>query len=247
MFSVKKVILSVLVLFVVFSFTVPAVADQGEKIGTAPIHHSDPVRRIDRHLVSMHKIADHIGYQINWEVMENKVEGYLGDFFFSTSDFIVFRGELFVKEHVFNRDFGIELRDRGNHYDIYLHQPQPVSENGGDLELEVQAHATTVNRNEPIAVSIVLMNNTGEEEQLRFSSGQKFDLVMNRFNRERWRLSDGKGYTQQVIREDLGDREYLLFTTLIEPDVNRGRYNLEAEIITTEKTITSEPVVITVR
>ncbi|MFW5787912.1 MAG: BsuPI-related putative proteinase inhibitor [Halanaerobiales bacterium] len=238
----KVFYLSLVIFISVFSLTLSA--DEGELIGSQTIDLSDPVLRIDEDLVPLNDIASNINYSLEWELVEDEVQGSLGDLSFSTSDFIIYQNELYVNHDIFKPELGLEVEMRGNTYYFYRYKSEPEIE---ELKLDLQTSETTLERKEPLAVSLLLLNNIGKDIEFYFASSRKYDLVIKRYDREVWRLSEGKVYTQNIIQQELKEGEYLLFTELITPDLNPGRYNLTAEIETTDEIIQSDSVVIKIK
>ncbi len=238
--KIKFIILITLVIIIISGFSISVEVTTGGEIGSFTYQSEGPIQRLQDDFIPINRVADALNYRLNWELWQNKVEGNLHNIFFSTSEFIIYRGQLYLPLEFFEPTFGFNIEKRGNRYFIYSYL-----ELDGELQIDLQTHTNSISSDKPLAVTVILLNN-GEEIDLNFSSSQRYDLVLTRFNREVWRLSDGKGYSAVRGTEKLKRGEYLLFTDLIELDFNRGRYNLIAEITASEKTIESKPLTITI-
>ena len=240
----RLILILALMIFLVSGWTVFTGAEDGELIGSLTIDMSDPVRRMDSDFIPVNRIAEHINYELDWELKDDQVEGYLGDLFFSADDYFIHQDRLYLPVDLFTPEFGLNIEQRGNRYFIFAYQKQ---RRVAEIKVDLKTNTDTVARDEPLAVSVLLLNNTGELVEVNFRSGLKYDLVLTRFGREQWRLSDGRAYTQAIISEELEDRDYLLFTNLIQPELRRGQYELTAEINTTDEIRKSEPITITIQ
>ena len=240
----KTFLLCTVVLALFLSLSTGATAEQGQLLGSISIDRSDSIYRMDEDYMPLERIAANLGLDLEWETESGKVQGYLEENYFSTSDFIIRGGDLFLLQNEFRPKFGLEVELRGNRIYIYDHRKEVTTR---DLELKINASSSTINRGAPLGVTIMLANNTGEDLELKFNTGQKYDLILERHGREAWRLSEGRGYTQAIQRETLADRDHLIFTEVIEPDIRRGRYNLIAEITNAEKNIEKQSIIIEVR
>lgn len=232
--GIRIFLLITIILTVVMGFSLGTAAEEGQLLGSISIDRSAPIYRMDEDFMPLERIAANLGYDLEWNIEEGRVQGYLEDGYFSTSEFIVRGGDLFLLKEEFRSHFGLEVELRGNRIYIYDYREEVTKE---ELKLEINTSASNVRRGEPLGVTIMLVNNTGEELDLEFRTGQKYDLILERHGREVWRLSEGRGYTQAIQRETLSDRDYLIFTEIIKPDVRRGRYNLIAEITTADPEI----------
>ncbi|MFW5787589.1 MAG: BsuPI-related putative proteinase inhibitor [Halanaerobiales bacterium] len=240
----KKITFIILVLFVMFLFTgltIPvqteSEAESEEMVGRFTYKTEGPISRLEHDSLPLEKVADTLDYNFNWDLWQGEVRGNIDDINFTVDDFIVYRNRLYIPIIDIEEILGLRIKKRGHTY--YLYQKEKIK--GDELELKINTHTDEINRDDPLAVTILLPNNTGEEVELRFSSSQRFDLVLTRFDREVWRLSDGRGYAAVSETKTLEDGEYLLFTELLDLNVGRGKYELTAEITARDKTITSEP------
>ena len=240
-------LISGLILLLVLGLSVALYADDDDNyreedrkmIARLRVNMSDPVLRMNKDFIPLHEVAQEIDYSLNWECSQDRVRGRLGNLNFSTSNFIIYRGELYIHESMFTPAFGLEVEIRGLRYYFYRYQEKEDMER---LELKINTHTSSLDKRDPLAVSILLLNNTEDDIEIRFRSGQKYDLVLSHYGREVWRLSEGKGYIQSIIEQELDEGEHLLFTSLIKPNLDRGRYSLTAEIKTTEGVIRSDSV-----
>lgn len=239
-----KVILLTVVLCLSLSLLVSADNNKNQLMGSFQVQKSQAVKINSKDYVPLEEVARILDYNYNWELVKTKVKGHLNHRNFDSESFMIAYGYLYLPLDFFEELFDIEIIIKGNKYYVYRYRPYiPVISN---LKLVLQTDRTHYRRNELIAVSLLLLNQSDRSYTLRFNSSKKFDLILKRYNREIWRLSDNMGYLQSLSFETLRPGEFRLFTNLIEPGNDRylssTYYTLEAEITTTNGMIISDEV-----
>ncbi len=240
----KQVLLvSVFLLSMLLLVSTVSLADN-EPMGSFNVKMPKSVDIKSNEYVPLDEVASTIGFEFEWRFNKGKIEGSFGNATFSSDNFIIADGHLYLPISIISDIFGLHIEIRGNKYFIYR-RFQPLY----GIDLVLKSHKTKVERNEPIAVSILLFNESNRSINLRYTSGKKYDLVLKRYGREVWRLSEGKGFISVLRTETLASGDYLLYTELIQPAENRymyrGDYELVAEINTTNGTVTSNVVTLT--
>ncbi len=210
------------------------------------IENNKKIKFTNRELAPFTDVAKILDYNHNWELDKGEIRGHLRSNYFKTDDFVIAYGDLFLPVEFYENKFGIEIVIRGNNYFIYVSEKFNKSERYDQFELVINLNKKNYDRYEPIAVTVLLLNKSNEKQLLKFSSGQKYDIVMERYGREIWRLSEGRGYLQSISVSELDAHDYLLYTNLIKPGSDRylaeAEYTLFAEINTTEGSIISNQV-----
>ncbi len=247
----KKINLKILVLTIILclslSFLVSADNSNRELIGSFELQNNRAININSKHYVPLEEVAEALNYNYDWDRKKTEIDGHLNYQDFETKSFLIAYGYLYLPLKSYEELFDLEIVTRGNRYYIYRNRP-PYIEASSDLELVLQTDKTQYKRNEPIAVSLLLLNQSELTETLRFNSSKKYDLILKRYNREVWRLSDNMNYMQALTLEVLERNGYRLYTNLIEPYkdsyISRTEYTLEVEMITTNGMVMRDEVVI---
>ncbi len=241
-----NVILLTLILCLSLSFLVSADNNKNELMGNFQLQGNRTIRINSKDYVPLEEVARILDYKYDWEREKTKVNGHLNRSNFETESFLIAYGYLYLPLEFYEDLFDLEIIVKGNKYYVYRIRP-PYIPIISDLKLVIQTDKTHYERNEPIAVSLLLLNESNRSYTLRFNSSRQYDLVLKRYNREIWRLSDNMRYTQSLSIEVLKQGDYRLFTNLIEPGRDRFLlsspvYTLEAEITTANGIIISDGV-----
>lgn len=239
-----KVILFTLVLCLAFSFLVSADNSNNELIGRFQLQKNQAIKINSVDFVPLEEVARILDCKYNWERVKTEVNGHLNYSYFESDTFMIAYGYLYLPLDFFEEFFDIEIIIRGNNYFVYRINPYiPVI---ADLKLVLQTDKNSYKRHEPIAVSMLLLNQSDRSYTLRFNSSKKYELILRRYKRVIWRSSDNIGYLQALSFELLKPGDYRLFTDLIEPGRDRyltpAEYTLEAELITSNGIIMSDEV-----
>ncbi len=80
---------------------------------------------------------------------------------------------------------------------------------------------------QPGRLELVVSNNTGRAQALRFASGKTHDFVLERDGRVVWRASDGQMYTQAVWTDSLVHGDTRTYSSEL-PDLAPGTYKATA-------------------
>src|SRR5690554_1265341 len=237
----KRLLISVLLLLFVMGISTICLAEEieGEPMGSFKI--APPPKSINiktDEYVPMNEVASTIGFDFEWSFRQGKVEGNFGNASFSSDNFIIAEGKLYLPINIISDIFGLHIEIRGNNYYVYGRYTHFYG-----VDLFLQTNARTSSRRDPLAVSLLLTNESNRPVDLRYTSSKKYDLVLKRYNREVWRLSEGKGFLTVMSSDRLAPGEYKLYTELIDPSkdsfIPRGDYELYAEITTSRGAITS--------
>ena len=242
--NVLKVILLTLILCLSFSFLVSGDNNDKQLMGDFRVEKHQSIRINSKDYVPLEEVSQVLDYDYDWQLEDTSVKGHLNNHRFKSDSFMIAYGYLYLPIDSFEDFFDIKIVIRGRRYYVYIiKQYTPIIP---DLELVLQTDNTKYKRHEPIAVSLLLLNRSDRTHTLRFNSGKKYDLILKRYNREIWRLSDNMAYIQSLSFEILKPDEYRLFTVLIEPGkdqyLSSSEYTLEAEINTTNGIIMSDEV-----
>ena len=193
----------------------------------------------EKDYIPIEEVARALDYDLNWRLNKDQVRGTIDNKNWYSNNFIIYQGRLFLTKDFYKNNLDLKIKIRGNWYYIY-----PVSKITSNLEIKIKTNKTSYEKNEPIAVSILLFNKSDDLISLKYTSGQKYDLILEKYNREVWKLSDDKGYIPSIniLRIDAGD--YKLFTELIPEDVRLfyGTYKLYVEIKTQNEDKTSNKI-----
>ena len=189
--------------------------------------------------IPINEVADSLNYDLDWKLSNDKVVGTLENDYFYSNNFIIYSGSLYLTRQFYENNFGLNIIIRGNWYFIYRNDSDTDS-----LEIKVNTNRSSYDDEEAIAVSILFFNKSDELITLKYTSGQKYDLVLEKYNREVWRLSDNKGYIPSINTLKIAAGNYMLFTDIIPADeeLSRGNYELYAEVKTSGTTIKSNKV-----
>ena len=191
--------------------------------------------------IPLSKVAESLDYELEWNLDKGKAVGKLNNFSFRTENFIVYHGQLYIPIDIMRDYFRLIIEFKGNHYYIYRFENRL-----SNFDLELQTNKHHYDKAEPIGISLLLFNDSDERLDIKYSSGQKFDLVLKRFGKEVWRWSDNKGFIALITVKSLNPDDYLLYTELIYPWRDTffpdGEYELQAEIPTVGGKIYSETV-----
>lgn len=192
--------------------------------------------------IPIDEVADTIGFELEWRLKGQVVEGYLANIHFSSDNFIIANGHLYLPINIFVNLFGLQIEVKGNKYYIYRKK-----ELFPEIKLDLNINKTSFDKKEPIAVSILVINKSNDSITMRHNTTKEYDLILKRFDREIWRLSENKHYGTVISINRLYPDEYLLYTELINPSeevyMHYGTYKLYAEITTSNGgKIISDPV-----
>ncbi|MFW6035935.1 MAG: BsuPI-related putative proteinase inhibitor [Halothermotrichaceae bacterium] len=184
--------------------------------------------------IPIDKVADVLNIQLNWNLSGEKVQGNFGSNHFTSDRYIITSGgKLYLPQKVFSDNFDIHIEIQGNTYIIYKYIDNYQNNN---LELVIKTDNKNYKRHDSMAVSILMKNRSNQQINLRYTSGKRYDLVLKRYNREVWRLSEEKGYIDAMNSMHLSPDEYLLYAELINPSdsayLHNGNYKLYAEVVT---------------
>ena len=228
-------VLLTLILCLSMSFLVSADNNNRELIGSFQLQNNRAINVNSTHYVPLEEVAQVLNYKYEWDREKTKISGHLNYHDFETKSFLIAYGYLYLPLESYEDLFDLEIVVRGNRYYIYRNRP-PYIPPSSNLELVLQTDKTQYKRNEPIAVSLLLLNQSELKYTLRFNSSKKYDLILKRYNREVWRLSDNMNYMQALSLEVLERNGYRLYTNLIEPHrdsfISRTNYTLEAVMTT---------------
>jgi hypothetical protein len=102
-----------------------------------------------------------------------------------------------------------------------------------DLSFRVYLNEDEFRRYEELEISIEIMNTGRDDIELRFNSGQKYNIyIKNRFGRILYSWSEGKMFTQSVQNLEIEGRDSLSFKEEIAlSQFREGKYFLEVEIM----------------
>jgi len=239
----KKLLVPFILLTLMLLLSGVSLADN-EPMGSFNVNIPQSLNIKSNEYVPLDEMASTLGFEFEWRFKKGKVEGSFGNATFSSDNFIIANGHLYLPIDIITNIFGLHIEIKGNKYYIYrLYQPLY------GVDLVLKTHQTRIQRNEPLAVSLLLINESNQTINLRYTSGKKYDLILKKYGREVWRLSQGKGFISVISTESLSPGDFLLYTELIQPSKNnymyRGDYELVAEITTTHGTITSNVVNLT--
>ncbi len=231
-----KVILLTLVLCLSLSFLVFAVSNNNnELLGNFQLQNNKAIKINSQDYVPLEEVARVSGYNCDWDLIGTNVSGYFNNHNFESESFMIAYGYLYLPLESYEQLFDFKIVIRGNRYYVYRINP-PYIPPRSDLKLVLQTDKSQYRRNKPIAVSLLLLNQSELKQTLRFNSSKKYDLILKRYNREVWRLSDNMGYMQALSLEVLDRNGYRLYTDLIEPHkdsfISRTEYTLEAVMTT---------------
>ncbi|MFW6023089.1 MAG: BsuPI-related putative proteinase inhibitor [Halanaerobiaceae bacterium] len=232
----KKQIIIMVFLLILLIGTLNASAivfeiDDNEPVGSFKANIPNSINVENNDYIPIDQVASTMETELKWSIEGNKIKGSFGDFSFSSDRFVIANGHLYLPINILVNNFEIYIEIEGNNYYIYNN-----SKSNPDIEFVINTNKTTYNRQEEMAVSLLLINTSNKEVNLRHSSSQKYDIVIKRYNKEIWRLSDNKGYLQAINNQQLSPDEYILNTELINPGQEKnfyyGTYHIYAEITT---------------
>ncbi|MEJ6950146.1 BsuPI-related putative proteinase inhibitor [Natronospora cellulosivora (SeqCode)] len=198
--------------------------------------------------VPMGEVADTMDVDLEWRLEQGRIEGYFSNTYFRSDVFIIANGNLYLPVHFYADNFDLFIEVRGDNFYIYKRIERPRT----NLELVLNTNKGNYRRNEELAVSILLMNNSDRDATLRYPSSKEYDLVLTRFNREVWRKSSQRGHLTIIRDVTIPANDFKLYTALINPsedtNIYFGTYELHAEISTTSgSTIKSDPIQIRIQ
>ncbi|MFP4017540.1 MAG: BsuPI-related putative proteinase inhibitor [Halanaerobiales bacterium] len=102
----------------------------------------------------------------------------------------------------------------------------------------------------PVTAHIRVYNMSKESIKLDFSSGQRYDLYLERDNKEIWRWSDGKFFTMALARVEIEAGDSMEFDVEIDTDkdadLTPGKYILSGELAIIGSAIELNDITITV-
>ncbi|MFP4662585.1 MAG: BsuPI-related putative proteinase inhibitor [Halanaerobiales bacterium] len=230
----KSVIILTILITLLLSITVLAASDEvssNQPAGSFKVDLPASVNVQSDDYVPVDEVASVLDMELDWSLEGNRVNGNMGPFNFRSSKFVIANGHLYIPIDIFLDNFGVRIEIRGNNYFIYNNYQRY-----NDLELTINTNKNRYSRDESMAVSILLMNQSDQHVNLRFPSSQRYDLVLKRYNREIWRLSGDQGYTAAMNNIELAPDEFRLNTALITPgdeaNLYYGTYKLYAEVKT---------------
>ncbi len=124
----------------------------------------------------------------------------------------------------------------------------------GNLRLTLETSERTYGVGEPVRMTLKVENIGAQAQTLRFSSGQQYDFIVSRDDREVWRWSEGRFFTQALTQFTLAPGAERTFSqTWPQTDsqgrqVGSGEYNVRAVLTTmTAPRPTVGPVTVTIR
>lgn len=241
-----KIILLTLFLTLSFSVLVLAANNDNELLGSFKLQGNRSIKINSIDYVPLEEVAQVLNCKFDWEREKTSIYGHLNYSRFETDVFMIAYGHLYLPLEDYVELFDLEIKNRGNRYYVYHIRPYVPAITTSDLKLVLQTDKAKYKRDEPMAVSLLLLNDTDRSHTLRFNNSNLYDLVLKRYNREVWRLSDNRRYLQSLSIELLKSGDYRLYTELIEPGKGRylmsRSYTLEAEIITTNGIIIRDEV-----
>lgn len=240
----KKITTILMTLVLCLSLSLITSAANGKYMGSFRLDKDEAININSIDYVPLREVALALDYDFDWEREKAMIYGHLDHRNFEAKYFWIANGHLYLPISYYPDLFDLEINIKGNKY--YIYSTKSYTPVVTDLKLVLQTNKLDYRKNEPIAVSLLLSNQSNSNQTLRFSSGKKYDLILTRYNREIWRLSDNMNYHQAISYEVIKEGDYRLFTSLIEPGKYRylpsGNYTLIAEITTTNGIIISEEV-----
>lgn len=247
----KKTFVSItlitIILLAIFTAEVLA-AESNQAMGSFKLDlpSSISVRKDD--YAPIEEVADIIGVRVDWELNKGVIEGYFDRIYFEANNYVIANGQLYLPLNLYEDNFDIYIEIRGNNYYIYKRIIRPRT----NLDIVLNTNKERYRRNEDMAVSVLIMNNSDRDVNLRLPSSQEYDLVLTRYNREVWRLSSGKGYLTAMGELKIPANDFKLYTDLINPseeaNIYFGTYELHVEINpSSDNTIKSDPIQIRIQ
>lgn len=95
------------------------------------------------------------------------------------------------------------------------------------MDISLETEKDEYEPGEPIEASLTLKNDGSESQKIHFSSGQRYDFVLENNNKEVWRWSSDKVFTMAIGKVTLkpGER-FSCSETLPTEDMKQGTYKL---------------------
>jgi hypothetical protein len=120
------------------------------------------------------------------------------------------------------------------------------------VSLTLTTDKTVYQTSEPVAMSLVVLNQTSTAVKANFSSSQEYDFILYGGEQIIWKWSGGKMFTQSLKTVTLSPEQPLIYLTVFNPATAKkvlpaGKYKLEAVWNVMNKTYTSLPQWIEVR
>ena len=81
----------------------------------------------------------------------------------------------------------------------------------GDATLSFTVNPSRIEVGKPVRLQLRVTNNGGRPEVLNFSSGQLYDFWVTRGDRELWRWSDDRSFTQALERRTVASQDSITF------------------------------------
>ena len=219
----KNAFVLLLSLFIVLAFSLLTYAEsQKELQGKIHLDNHKKIAMNSKEYIPLEKIADILNSSHNWSLSSNEIHGYLDGDYFTTSDFVIAYGDLYLPLEFFERKFNIMIKISGNNYFVYVIKNY-FPERTDDLELELNTDKKIYEKNDPIAISILLLNKSNEKKILKFNSSKKYNITVKRNNRVIWNSSKDKAFLQVISYKEIEENGHLLYTTVLNP----GKFNTE--------------------
>ena len=212
----KKRSVILLVLCLIMTITGQVLAEN-KPMGSFHIAFPEPLKEKndDPQYIPIDEVADTIGFELEWKFDNKKITGHFANMYFSSDNYLIANGHLYLPVNIFVNVFGLEIKMKGNN--IFIYRKKEILP---DLELDLNINKSSYNRKEPLAVSILLMNKSNRNVTLQHSSTMEYDLVLERYNNEIWRLSHNKHDGTVISINRLYPDEYILYTEIINPSEN---------------------------
>ncbi len=232
------VLLLTLILCLSLSFITSAANDNKELVGNFYLQSSQIIKINSNEYVPLEKVAGALDYRHDWDRVKTQVQGHINNRNFEANNYLIAYGYLYLPLDFYKDLLEIEIVKNGNRY--YIYRDRPVIQISPDLKLVLQTDKTDYERHEPMAVSLLLINQSNRSFTLRFNNNRPYNLALKRNNRVIWSYSESD-YRTGLSLEILKPGDYRLFTVLIEPGeetyLYRSDYTLEAEIVSTNGVI----------
>ena len=106
--------------------------------------------------------------------------------------------------------------------------------------------------NQPIAMSLVVVNQADQPEKITFSSSKEFDFWLTSGDQPVWKWSGGKMFAQSLRTITVTPGKPLIYLAVFNPantrvDLQEGSYKITGAWTTMDKTYQAEPVMVEIR
>lgn len=102
--------------------------------------------------------------------------------------------------------------------------------NVGGITMTFRIEPTRVQAGQNVRLTLRLVNNAGTPQKLTFNSGQLYDFWVDRNDKEVWRWSEERVFTQQVTERTIDGQTSMSFSESWAA-AGRGSYRAHAKLI----------------